>query len=224
MLLALDTATRLMSLALHDGYRLHFEATWHTPNNHSIELTPAIQRAFAQVQITPADLAAVAVSLGPGSFTGLRIGLSTAKGLALAQNFPLVGVPTLDIVAYAVPAFEGRLVAVLQAGRGRVCAQGYRWSGPVSGWAPTGQAEITTWAALVDGVEEPTLFAGEIDDNGQALLAESTPLVHVAPGAWGLRRAGFLAEIAWARLRTGQTDDPALAAPIYLHQPGVPHP
>jgi tRNA threonylcarbamoyl adenosine modification protein YeaZ len=107
LLLAIDTASRLISLALHDGCRLNFEATWHTANNHTIELAPAIQRALAQTQITAADLTAVAVSQGPGSFTGLRIGLGMAKGLAMAQPIALVAVPTLDILAAGIPPLRG---------------------------------------------------------------------------------------------------------------------
>lgn len=222
MLLAFDTASRFISLALHDGRRLHYEATWHSANNHTVELTPAIQRALAHAALQPADLAAVAISQGPGSFTGLRIGMGVAKGLALAQSIPLVAVPTLSIVAAGVPAFDGTLIAVLQAGRGRICAQHFTWDG--TAWQPAADAEITSWAQIVGTVHTPTLFAGEIDSAGCAVLEPAAQPVHVAPGAVALRRAGFLAEIAWGRLRASDTDDPATVTPIYLHQPGVPHP
>lgn len=223
MLLALDTASRMMSLALHDGQRLHYEATWHTANNHTVELSPAIRDALARTQITPADFTAVAVSQGPGSFTGLRIGLSVAKGLAMAQHIPLVAIPTLDIVAAAIPAFNGPLIAVLQAGRGRICAQGYEWHDP-GAWIPAGPAAITAWDQLVRTITTETLVAGEIDAPSYDYLKTAGHPVRIVPAAVALRRAGFLAEIAWTRIRTRQTDDPASVTPIYLHQPGVPHP
>jgi tRNA threonylcarbamoyladenosine biosynthesis protein TsaB len=222
LLLAIDTASRFISLALHDGHQLHFESTWHTHNNHTVELAPAIQRALRQVEIGPDDLTAVAVSQGPGSFTGLRIGLGVAKGLALAQDLVLVAVPTLEITAAAVPVFDGALVAVLQAGRGRICAQ--RFERQDGTWTAAGQAEITDWGTVVEGVGQGTLFAGEVDDTGRARLTSTERPVWIAPGAYALRRAGFLAEIAWARVKAGDTDDPATITPIYLHQPGVPHP
>lgn len=222
MLLAIDTASQFISLALHDGQQLHFESTWHTLNNHTIELAPAIRRAFQQTQIGPADLTAIAVSQGPGSFTGLRIGLGVAKGLAMAQHLALVAVPTLEILAAGVPAFDGVLVAVLQAGRGRVCAQRFQWEAGT--WSAAAQAEITDWHQLVDGVRQKTLLAGEVDDLGRAAVSATDRPVKIAPGACALRRAGFLAEIAWSRVRTGKVDDPASITPIYLHQPGVPHP
>lgn len=222
MLLAIDTASRWISLALHDGHQLYYESTWPTTNNHTIELAPGIQYALAQTKITVADLTAVAVSQGPGSFTGLRIGLSMAKGLAMAQLIALVAIPTLDVVATGVPALEGRLVAVLQAGRGRICAQPYEHTGEC--WKQTGPAVITTWEKQLERIEQPTLLAGEVDETGRSLSATRNRPVKIVPGALALRRAGFLAEIAWSRLRNNDLDDPATVVPIYLHQPGVPNP
>jgi tRNA threonylcarbamoyladenosine biosynthesis protein TsaB len=221
LLLAIDTASRFLSLALHDGNQILFESAWHTANNHTIELSPAIRQALSQVQRRPADLTAVAVSQGPGSFTGLRIGISVAKGLAAAAGLPLVAVPTLDIMTASLPPSDGPLIAVLQAGRGRICAQRHRWHNDA--WIAAEQAEIVAWQTLVQSINRETLIAGEIDEAARAMLA-ANGLVRLLPGAHNLRRAGFLAEIAWARVRAGQTDDPASVTPIYLHQPGVPHP
>jgi tRNA threonylcarbamoyladenosine biosynthesis protein TsaB len=220
LLLAFDTASRYISLALHDGHRLVFESTWHSANNHTVELTPAIQCALAQTGLDVADLSAVAVAQGPGSFTGLRIGLGVAKGLVMAQQIALIAVPTLEIVAAGITPLSDDLVAVLQAGRGRICAQRFYPSG--GSWTPAGQAVITTWEQQIEAVERRALFAGEIDDTGRALLSASQH--RIAPGAVALRRAGFLAELAWARLNRNDTDDPAAITPIYLHQPGVPTP
>jgi tRNA threonylcarbamoyladenosine biosynthesis protein TsaB len=222
LLLALDTASQFMSLALHDGRQIRFELTWQTLNNHTTELTPAIQQALSQTRITVRDLTAIAVSQGPGSFTGLRIGMGVAKGLALARKIPLVAVPTPDIMTGGIPPFHGPLIAVLQVGRGRVCAQRYRWN--KNAWLPAAQAEITGWEKLIGTIEQETLIAGEIDEGGHALLDATERPVRIAPGALALRRAGFLAEIAWVRLDAEDTDEPASVTPIYLHQPGVPHP
>ncbi len=220
MLVAFDTATRLISLALHDGQRILYEVTWHTAQHHTVELAPAIRQALEQGGLTPADLTAVAVAQGPGSFTGLRIGMGVAKGLATAQAIPLVAVPTLDILAEAIPPAETPLVAVIEAGRTRICAGRYRWDG--AAWQPDGPPEILSWGALVERLATPVLVAGEVDDAGREALA-ATPTT-LAPAALNLRRAGFLAEIGWRRLRARQTDPVASVTPIYLHQPGVPHP
>src|SRR4051794_36673702 len=101
MLLAIDSATRVLSLALHDGAQLMAESTWTTSNRHTVELMPAIQQLLARVGLTPSTLTALAVSQGPGSFNGLRIGFSAAKGLSLALNIPLIAIPSLDALAAA---------------------------------------------------------------------------------------------------------------------------
>ncbi len=99
LLLAIDTATRFAGLALYDGEIVRAEKYWLSQNNHSVELMPALVDMLAQQGFAPGDLAAVGVTIGPGSFTGLRIGLSVAKGLALAHNLVVLGVPTLDVQA-----------------------------------------------------------------------------------------------------------------------------
>jgi len=222
MLLAIDSATRVLSIALYDGQQVYAESTWNTSNRHTVELTPAIQHLLAQSRLTVADLGALAVSQGPGSFNGLRIGFSVAKGLALARNLPLVAIPTLDIVAAAQLPFDGTLIAVLQAGRGRVCAGTYDWNG--AAWIGRGDLRIVAWDAVLADIIGTAVISGEIDTDGRAMIERSGKPIHIAPPAYQLRRAGFLAELAWARWQHGQTDDLAAATPLYLHQPGVPHP
>jgi tRNA threonylcarbamoyladenosine biosynthesis protein TsaB len=224
MLLALDSATRILSLALHDGQQVCAETTWSTPNQHSVELMPAIQRLLAQSHTALSALELLAVSQGPGSFNGLRIGLSSAKGLALALHIPLIPIPTLDIIAAAQPPFDGRLLTVVQAGRGRVCAGTYRWH---KRWVAQPDVRIVAWDALLKGIEKRTLISGEVDEECRALLDKSEysgKPIQLASPSFALRRAGFLADLAWERWRGGEVGDPALAVPFYLHQPGVPHP
>ncbi len=222
MLLAIDSATRVLSIALYDGQQVYAESTWTTSNRHTVELTPAIQYLLAQSRLTVADLTVLAVSQGPGSFNGLRIGFSVAKGLALARDLPLVAIPTLDVVAAAQSPFNGTLIAVLQAGRGRVCAGTYDWNG--AAWIGRGDLRIVSWETVLDDMSGAAVISGEIDADGRAMIERSAKLIQVASPAYRLRRAGFLAELAWARWREGQIDNAAAVAPLYLHQPGVPHP
>lgn len=223
MLLALDTATRMISVALHDGYRVRYETTWHSANNHTIELTPALQHALTANGLHPDNLHGVAVAQGPGSFTGLRIGMSVAKGIILAHpEIALVTVPTLDIVAAGVSYFDGTLIAVLQAGRGRICAQPYVWTD--GRWTSGTNAAIMTRETLLSTISTPTLIAGEISAQDREALNVSSQLIHIAPGTSSLRRAGHLAELAWERMRTGHVNDPHTVTPIYLHQPGGARP
>jgi len=226
MLLGIDTATRFISLALHDGDRIVAESTWETANNHTIELAPAVRAMLGRAGMDTPPLSAVAVALGPGSFTGLRIGLGFAKGLATTLAIPLLGIPTLAALAAGQPRFDGRLIAVLQAGRGRLCAQRFAWG--ADGWTPEDEAAIVSWEALLGSLGDgrPSLISGEIDADGRRLLTSYGAGfgVSVAPAALRMRRAGYLADLAWARFQRGDVDDPLTLVPIYLHQPGVPHP
>ena len=100
MILAIDTATQYASLALYNQDGLYAEETWYAGRNHTVELMPRIVRTLALANLKAANLTALAVSLGPGSFTGVRIGLAVAKGMALPHKLPVVGVPTLEATAY----------------------------------------------------------------------------------------------------------------------------
>ncbi len=220
MLLALDTATRYAGLALYDevGGRVLGEESWYSVNRHTVETMPRLVRLLEQQGVAPSDLTGLVVSLGPGSFTGLRIGLGIAKGIALARRLPLVGVPTLDVVAR--PHMNQRLPiwAVLQAGRGRICVAHYaRRRGR---WRRRGDYRLTTLEALCAEIEVPSLLCGELESEDVALLREKAGiLADVAPPAASLRRAAYLAEIGWERLSRGDSDDVAGLSPIYLLNP-----
>lgn len=217
MLVAIDTSTSYASLALHDGFQVRIEHTWESPRRHTVELLPRLVEALDQLGLGADDLTGVAVTRGPGSFTGLRVGLAAAKGLALARGLPLVGVPTLDVVAAAQCRSRSPLCAVLQAGRGRICTATYRWR--QGEWVAREEARLTTWASLAEETQVQTLFCGEIDAAGAEALAVLGDSAIVLSAAARLRRAGFLAGIAWQRLARGETDDPAALTPIYLRHP-----
>jgi tRNA threonylcarbamoyladenosine biosynthesis protein TsaB len=216
MLLAIDTATRTISLALLADHELIAESSWRTAENHTVELAPAVDAMLKQAGVAPIDLRAVAVTLGPGSFTGLRIGMSVAKGLALAAAppLPLIGVPTLDVTAAGQPHIVDRLYAVSQAGRGRINACLYTWN--EDSWRSAGEPFLTTREDLGACLDAPAQIGGEIGEAGRAVLASLGERVILSSAAHALRRAGFLAELAHARLAAGQTDNPATLAPAYL--------
>ncbi len=220
MLLALDTSTRQAGVALYDGTRgLVAELNWLSANRHTEELLPAVAQIMAQARLSPRDLTAVGVALGPGSFTGLRVGLAAAKGLALAQGVSLIGVSTLDFTAYAHQAQPVPVAALVQAGRGRVYWALYA-HGP-AGWAAQEPASLATAEALAGRIVRATVFVGEVSPAVQETLTRflGRARAHFLPPALATRRAGYLAELAWNRLSAGQTDDPATLSPIYLQQP-----
>jgi tRNA threonylcarbamoyladenosine biosynthesis protein TsaB len=216
MLLAIDTSTQWMGLALFDGVQIISETVWQTHNHHTVELAPAIQGMLTRCDLRPADLKAIGVALGPGSFTSLRIGLAVAKGMALSLHIPMIGVPSLDIVAAAEPTSDLPMAAVLQAGRGRLAV---RWYTCVLGtrWQAQGEAEMTTVDELSDLIRKPTLVIGELNAHERQVLARKRKNVLLASPAHAIRRPAFLAELAWERWQAGKIDDPVTLSPIYLH-------
>ncbi len=217
MLLAVDTSTAQVGLALYDGSQVIAEYAWRSSQRHTVELAPAIQELLARCGVTMDDLQALAVALGPGSFTSLRVGLSLVKGLALARGLPLIGVPTLDILAAAQPAARLPLAVVLQAGRGRLALGWYKHS--KDGWRAKGPARVVTVEALAEEVTAPVLICGELTaEERQKLVVK--PEIQIVSPARALRRPAILAELAWGRWQAGSVDDEATLAPIYLHVAG----
>lgn len=215
MLLAVDTSTAWIGLALYDGVRVLGETIWQARGHHTVELTPGVQDLLNRCGARSSDLQAIGVATGPGSFTSLRIGLAFVKGLALALRIPVVGVPTLDILAAAQPARDAQLAALLQAGRGRL---GLAWYDLHDGaWKARGEPQVTTAEELVLQLNRPTLVVGEMSASERQILARRRKNAIMMSPAQCLRRPSYLAEIAWERWRLGQVDEVVSLAPIYLH-------
>ena len=220
MLLAIDTATRLLSVALHDGCALLAESTLTVERNHGKMLAPLVEQTLEQVGVSADDLTALAVSIGPGSYTGLRIGVAMAKGIAAVRDLPLVPVTTLDTIAAAIDC--PRAIVTVPAGRNRVIWALYQDDG--GRLLAQNEAKLGSWDELLADCSQACALTGEITSAGlQQLMAaiESGRPITLMPAAQRLRRAGFLAEIAWQRLRhEGMLAFPAAAAmPVYLKSP-----
>jgi tRNA threonylcarbamoyladenosine biosynthesis protein TsaB len=180
-------------------------------------------------------ISALGVALGPGSFTSLRVGLAFAKGLVLACHIPIVGIPTLDIVAAAVPLpgllaaspdlgataqanHSLRLAAVLPAGRGRLVLGWYKTG--KTGWQADGAVMVTTADELADQIHKPVIVCGEMSADERHRLMRKFKNVSLAPPSQCVRRPAILAELAWQNWQAGKTDPAATLAPIYIHVAG----
>ncbi len=215
MLLALDTSTTQTGLALYDGTRVVAESLWIGKARQTEELAPAVAHMFAQTGKKMSDLTGLGVALGPGSFTSLRVGLAFVKGLAFSLNLPLIGIPTLDVVAAPVAVDALRpLACVLAAGRGRLALGWYKAS--ENGWQGQGEPLVTTAETVAAQAEKPIIIAGELSAAERLAISKNDKIFAIPP-ALATRRPGILAELAWRRLEAGSTDAPASLAPIYLH-------
>lgn len=214
MILALDTATETASVALYHPDGLAAEHTWRSGRKHTVELMPEVERVLQRAGLKPQALSGVAVTIGPGSFTGLRIALAAAKGLVAVLGVPLFGVPTLEAMAHPLRHVKCDLYPVIQAGRGRYCTARH---------APQ-QAEDLRVGRLEElaGPANDGLWFGELDEAArEELRRRLPPTAEVLGAAVGLHRAGAAAELGWARLQAGQADDPASLSPIYLKTTGL---
>lgn len=213
MYLAIDTATRMIGLALHDGDQVQAECMWLAGRKHTVNLAPELAMMLRRNQVAVTDLKGVAVASGPGSYTGLRIGMALAKGLCLAHSLPLAGVPTLDIIAAAQPKSKLPMLAVIEVGRQRVAGVWYKWGR--SGWKAETEPENLSWSQVIKQLEGKTYVCGEIDAKRRSALMKNE-LVELADPAICVRRPAVLAQIGAVLLGRKKRPGPEEIVPTYL--------
>jgi len=209
--LGVETSTPAGGVALLDGDRVLGECVLAVPATHSERLMPAIDRLLRHAGWAPRDLQGLAVAVGPGSFTGLRIGLSTVKGLAVALGVPIAAVPTLDAMAASLPWAVLPVCPVIDARKGEVYCCLYRWDG--ARMRREWDYLALRPSDLAARLDEPVLLLGD------AAGGVASPWARPVPPP---RRLPSPATVAWLggeRLRAGQTVAAADLAPIYLRPP-----
>ena len=215
MILAIDTSTQWMGISLFDDHNILYEKIWRTNRRHTVELSPAIEKAFTDTATNPKFLTAIAVALGPGSFTSLRIGLAVAKGLAISLHTPVIGVPSLNITARGIPPQDINLICLLRAGRGRFASRKY--VNKDGAWESEGDYLVITAKELEKSITSRTLVCGEMTSDEKQILSRRWRNIVVAEPPQNLRRPSILAYIAYERFTADDFDDIASLSPIYLH-------
>ena len=218
-ILAMDTATMVSSVAVATGERVLAELTAETRFTHSETLVVNIEEVMRLADVKRKDLSAVAVSLGPGSFTGLRIGLAAAKAIAYALSIPLVGVPTLEVLAAAFPSPGAVVAPLIDAQKGnayfalyRSAEQGLICEKEVAVASP--QEIIATIAEIKNPVMIAGDFARKLATKDIELPKNATlaPITHIMP------RAAVVAARAIVRLENGEGNSPMELEPIYVRR------
>ncbi len=218
-LLAIETATPASSIALGEGPTVVGSAAKVDARGHAAFLVPAIDFCFSQVGWRPSDLDAVIVDVGPGLYTGVRVGLATAQGLAAALGIPAIPVTSLDAVALRAATHRRKIWAVVDVRRGELAAAPYR---PLPGGVVRdGPSELTTpdslRAVLESGADE-ILLVGDTD----ALPEGFTRGLHrVKTGKPRYPSAEALLELGAGKLERGEDPDPEDVRPLYLREPNV---
>jgi tRNA threonylcarbamoyladenosine biosynthesis protein TsaB len=214
-LLTIQTATPAGSVALTIGERLLGELSLDSRRPHGSWLITGIDRLCRDCGMTVDDLDGFGVTVGPGSFTGLRVGLATVKGLALATGKPVAGVSTLQTLALQAPHTTLPVCALLDARKQEVYAGIFAWR---DGWPqPLGPERVLPPERLLAGLTSEVLFVGDGAGVYRTLIARQLGgRAHFLPAAYGLPRAAHAALLALRAFAQGDAGSAASINPVYI--------
>ena len=217
IILGIETATMTGGLALMDEGKLIAEYTLNMKTTHSSRLMPALDWILRDASLDKKQIDGIAISIGPGSFTGLRIGLATAKGLALGLNIPLIGIRTLDALAHNVPYPAYQVCAILDARKKEVYSAFYKCENDIL--VRKSHYQAISPVELVDQIHEKTIMLGDAIDVYREFFKEKLgELVVFAPDAQRLPRSAVIAEMGLAKLKSGEILDLASSEPFYIRR------
>lgn len=215
LVMGIDTSTMQGGVALLSGQGVICEYTLNVKATYSERLLPLIDRALQNAGITLGQVEGVAVAVGPGSFTGLRIGLSTAKGLVVTGGQPLVGISTLEAMAWTLPFCAHPICPILDARKGEIYCALFRHEGDRLIRLMDDAAVASD--RLLSYIQQPTVFLGDGLAVYEGLLrSELKELALFPPLAGRGGRAAAVAELGRRLLLGGYRDDLAQLAPHYL--------
>lgn len=214
--LGIDTSTRVCSVAVAKDDKILGAVDINVGLTHSEGLVPQLEQLLTLAQVTKEDLELIAVSRGPGSFTGLRIGMATAEALAYSLNLPLVAVDTLQVIAYNLPV-EGVLLApVLDAQKGNVYLGRYQWQeGKMVEVEPVQIVPGKEVGALLNAQELPAILMGETQ---RVPLLDNCPFVSLAPSSARLPRGSSVAILGAAQYVPGELHSYFGMDPFYIRR------
>ena len=219
IVLAVDSSSKVATAALIKDGNLLSEITLNDKREHSVILMSLIQDLLTDNNLTINDIDGYVVSKGPGSFTGLRIGMATVKGLSFGSKKPYVSVSSLDALALSVSNFDGIICPVMDALRNSVYTALYKSSN-------NKLEKITEYSALdldelidlIKSKNEKVIFIGDGLDKYKDYLSENCPNCYFPPSHLNIVRASTLGEIGFEMLSNNIFDD-ANSAPFYLKKP-----
>ncbi len=217
LLLALDTSSDVIGFAIAARDLLLAEAVWRGQWQGTATLLAEAIRALEALGHTQDDLRAVAVATGPGSFSGLRVGMGIAKGLALGLDIPIVGCPTLAVTAVPFRSARRPICATIAAGRGRFAYAVYEERGGMMGEIVPAMHGNSAAIGAALAAYPGAIVCGDVDNDAAERICAAAPDVTIPPAAIRIRRPGALAALAWRRILTGESDDLVALEPIYLH-------
>lgn len=216
MLLAIETSSLVSSVALLHENTLRAELTIQARLTHSEQLMPHIADMLDKASVLKEQIDSIAVAVGPGSFTGLRIGLATAKGLAYAWDVPIAGVSTPECLAWNCLGCSDRICALIDAQKGNVYASLYEWKrNELIELEDVHVAPLDTVLDNLAASGMPVVFAGDGALLGRERITAKSELFRMAPATMVIPRAGSVALAGAAKLAAGLADDCMTLTPAY---------
>ncbi len=220
MQIAIDTSTDIASIALVRDNEIMAELTWQCNQKHSTQLLPNLSLLLKQTETSLKIADCIIVAKGPGSFNGIRVGISTAKGLAFSLGIPIIGISTLEVEAYQHAVMGLPVCPIYNAGRGEIATATYIKKS--NNWLQLVPEHISTVDTLCSQINTRTIFCGEYVLQISSQLKEQLKRKAVILSyTTSLRRAGFLAELGLQRIKSGDFDNPVTLQPLYLRAPAI---
>lgn len=216
-ILALETATTQIGVALVNEGGVIAEQVYPPGEPPSLRLLEGVDKVCRQGALQLQDLDGLAVSIGPGSFTGLRVGIATAQGLAFALGVPIAPVPTLEALAWSLPQASGFLCPILDAKQGQVYTALYR-SGPDRQLETLLEERVITPRDLAALIRGPVTFLGEGAERYGPLLRQMLPHAEFAHSAARYPSAAQVGILGLALLARGEGVQPEALRPRYLRR------
>ncbi|MFT9848890.1 tRNA (adenosine(37)-N6)-threonylcarbamoyltransferase complex dimerization subunit type 1 TsaB [Aneurinibacillus sp. REN35] len=220
-ILAIDTSNFSLSIAVCSEDKVLGECVTNMKKNHSIRLMPMVSQLLDEVEVDPSELTAIAVARGPGSYTGVRIGVATAKSMAWSLSIPLLGISSLEALAWNGAYFPGRIVPFFDARRGQVYTGVYKKT-QTGGVDLVGAERIVLLKQALEewkeaDAKEPILFlSDDIAIHEAAIMDTLGEQAVLAPPSYRVPRAAHLAMAGWSALREKRVEDTQAFAPVYL--------
>ncbi len=214
-ILAFDTATRSGSVAILDDSRIIVEMNSDTGKTHSESLLPAVDHVLHETGYVIDDIDGYALTIGPGSFTGLRIGLSTVKGLAWASGKPVMAVSTLEALAHNIPFTDKFICPVLDARKKEIYTAIFRWNG--SDIERVSEDAVMPPAGLFDLIDGETIFLGPGLNIYGAYISErlGNGATFAPENLWSVR-ASNVGIIALEGFKRGEGRESSILLPRYI--------
>jgi len=209
--LGIDTSTKKLSVAIVEGSQVLAEFEGSGSLRHSQDLIPTIESLLKKTKLTLNDLDGFAISIGPGSFTGLRIGVSTIKALNIVTNKPIAAVPTMDIIAYNIKNNPGDICVIIDAKKNKVYSCIYKHDNEKL--VKKTDYLLITPDELLKKISRPTTFIGD----GIALYKDKLLTMRFGEEALWVPKASVVAKLGIEKLKNNETVSGDELVPMYLY-------